>query len=185
MTLTDIASLSSAISGIAVVASLVFLYFQIRQVTAQVKQAEKNQRSIVEQGRSTRVSDIQMHVASEPTLAVAVEKAMTGAADMTQTEFTQFRLYTYARFALSEDTFLQHKNGLMSDEAFATWERTFVVGFGAPGPRVMWKWVRQSYDPEFVAFTDKIMARAVVRGGDDLARWNTDLAAEKATGGTA
>ena len=50
MTLSDLASLGSFVSGVAVLVSLVFLYFQLRQIGAQMKQAEKNQRAMMTQG---------------------------------------------------------------------------------------------------------------------------------------
>jgi hypothetical protein len=42
MSLSDLASLGSFVSGAAVLVSPVFLYFQLRQLSGQVKQAEKN-----------------------------------------------------------------------------------------------------------------------------------------------
>jgi len=50
MTLSDLASLGSFVSGVAVLVSLAFLYFQLRQIGAQMKQAEKNQRAMMTQG---------------------------------------------------------------------------------------------------------------------------------------
>jgi len=180
MTLTDFASISSAISGIAVVASLVFLYFQVRQVGEQVKLAEKSARAIIAQERVNRISGIQMQAAAEPSLADASFNGMAGA-ELTPTQFNQFRAYTVARFLNSEDSYFRHKNGLLSDEAFATFERTFDSAFRSPGVRVMWKKTRAGFDPEFVAFTDGILARTpLVPAGDDFAQWKADLAAESA-----
>jgi hypothetical protein len=184
MSLSDLASVGSFVSSIAVLVSLVLLYFQIRQVAEQVKLAEKNQISIIEQGRSNRVTDVLIQIASEPTLADAVEKGMTGAPDMTQTQFNQFRFFTYARFAVAEDSFLQHQNGQMSDAAFTSFARIFGGAFGSAGFRVHWKSVRRGYDPGFVAFCDTLMAKAAAIRDDDFARWNADVAAEKTAGGT-
>jgi flagellar biosynthesis/type III secretory pathway M-ring protein FliF/YscJ len=54
MSLSDLAALGSFISGVAVLASLVFLFFQMRQMTEQVRQSERNQRALMQQGRSMR-----------------------------------------------------------------------------------------------------------------------------------
>ena len=51
MLLNDLASIGSFTSGVAVLISLVFLCFQLRQVNAQVVLAEKNQ-PLVRQGRT-------------------------------------------------------------------------------------------------------------------------------------
>ena len=47
MSLPDLASLGSFVSGIAVLGSLVFLYLQMRQIGAQIEQAERNQRAAI------------------------------------------------------------------------------------------------------------------------------------------
>jgi hypothetical protein len=48
MSLSDLAALGSFVSGVAVLVSLVFLYFQLRQVGAQVQQAERNQQAMIQ-----------------------------------------------------------------------------------------------------------------------------------------
>jgi hypothetical protein len=50
MSLSALAEIGSFISGVAILSSLIFLYFQLRQINHQVKQAEKNQRSAIRQG---------------------------------------------------------------------------------------------------------------------------------------
>jgi len=157
MSLSDMASIGSFVSAIAVLISLLLLYFQLVQLSAQVKLAEKSQRAAIQQERSARISDIQMRI-TDPVLSEAVDKGMAGDSDMTRLQVSQFRSYSQARFGISEDTFYQHKNGLLSDEAFATFEKTYAGAFRFPGPRVAWKWVRGGFNAEFVAFTDRIAA---------------------------
>ena len=57
MTLADLAALGSFVSGFAVLVSLVFLYFQLRQLNAQVLQGERNQRALLNQGVATRITE--------------------------------------------------------------------------------------------------------------------------------
>src|SRR5690348_18217117 len=63
MTLSDLASLGSFISGFAVLVSLIFLYFQLRQISEQVNQTERNQRALMQQGRANRVTDTTLRLA--------------------------------------------------------------------------------------------------------------------------
>ena len=51
MSLSDLAALGSFISGIAVIVTLVFLLVQTRQTL-------KNQRSLMQQGRTARIVDL-------------------------------------------------------------------------------------------------------------------------------
>src|SRR5215472_17064452 len=57
MSLSDLASLGSFVSGVAVLASLIFLFFQIRQMPEQVKRSEKNQQAAVGQGRAAILTE--------------------------------------------------------------------------------------------------------------------------------
>jgi hypothetical protein len=180
MTLSDLASIGSFVSGAGVLVSLVFLYFQLRQVNAQVRLAERNQQAAVQQQRVGLLVDILMRE-TEPSLLEAVQNAMSGAEDVTAMQVARFQRYHFARFSLSEENFYQHQGGLLSDEAFSRFERTFSGAFRFPGVRVMWKRNRARYGPEFVTFADRLCADAqILAADDDLARWKADIAAEKA-----
>ena len=60
MSLSDLASLGSFVSGLAVLISLVLLFFQLRQLNQQVRQTERNQQASIRHGRITRGVDIQL-----------------------------------------------------------------------------------------------------------------------------
>ena len=84
MSLSVLASLGSAISGFAVLISLVFLYFQLRQVTEQIRQAERNQRATIAQFRASRTVDAMLQ-GCEASMADAFFKATAVEADLTMT----------------------------------------------------------------------------------------------------
>jgi hypothetical protein len=73
MSLSQLAEIGSFTSGVAILASLIFLYFQLRQINQQVKQAEKNQQSAIRQGRASRSVSIVL-TGIEPSLADAFVK---------------------------------------------------------------------------------------------------------------
>lgn len=50
MSLSDLAALGSFVGGVAVLVSLIFLYFQLRQIGAQMAQADNNQRALMSWG---------------------------------------------------------------------------------------------------------------------------------------
>jgi hypothetical protein len=60
MSLSDLASIGSFVSGFAVLVSLIFLYFQLRQIHAQVLQEEKNQQAANRAVRTSRIVEILM-----------------------------------------------------------------------------------------------------------------------------
>ena len=70
MSLMDLASIGSFMSGVAVVVSLVYLALQVRQ-------AQKNQRALMQQGRAARICDLLLRL-SEPSMASTYRKALRG-----------------------------------------------------------------------------------------------------------
>ena len=70
MTLSDLASIGSLLSSIAVLVSLVYLSLQL-------KQADRNQQAAIRLGRSTRFVEIGI-ACTEPSLADAIAKGMAG-----------------------------------------------------------------------------------------------------------
>jgi hypothetical protein len=178
MTLSDLASIGSFISGLAVLVSLVFLYFQLRQVGTQVQQAERNQQASIRQGRATRVVAMNL-AATEPSLADALAKVVAGATGMTNTQLTQYGAFCRATFLNGEDSFFQHKDGLLSDASFASYTGGMLATFSLPGFRVQWKYQRGIFASEYVAFMDKLVVEAPkVSLVDRVAQWNADIATE-------
>jgi hypothetical protein len=181
MSLADLASLGSFVSGVGVVASLLLLFFQLRQVTAQVRLAERNQMAAIQQERYGRVFEVHL-AGTEPAAAAAIAKGMAGARNMSPTEISQFQAYAEARFQISENTFLQHEAGLLSDAVFAAFRKGVVAGLGSPGIRIMWRRARVSHAAEFVAFVDDMITQAPRTAPvDALAQWQAEVAADEAS----
>src|SRR5262249_35202684 len=122
MSLSDLASLGSFVSGVAVLISLIFLYFQLRQVNRQVLQSEKNQQAMIRQARSTRTVDIALRGTELP-FADAMESIMSDPeGGPSATALRQFSAYWRASFYSWEDAFYQHEEGLFSDLAFSAFK---------------------------------------------------------------
>lgn len=115
MSLSDLASIGSFVSAIAVIISLIY-------VSVQVRQAHRNQQASIRQGRSTRIVNLFIE-ASNPSVADAVAKGIAGATDISSTQFEQFRYYCMAHISHAEDSFYQHQDGLLNDAAFETFCR--------------------------------------------------------------
>jgi len=179
VSLSDLASLGSLVSGVAVPISLVFLYFQVRQVNLQVQQAEKNQQAAIRQERASRTVGINL-AATDPAMADALRKGSFGTRDISMTELTQYVAHTRATFINCEDTFYQHKEGLLNDDAFASFVAGMRGSFAMPGFRAQWKLARSNYGPDFVELMNKLLAEAQVSplAPDFLERWHSLVAAD-------
>jgi hypothetical protein len=172
MSLSDLASLGTFVSGAAVLVSLIFLYFQLGQLSRQVRQAEKNQQAAVRQGRTATAVQIALALA-DPEVASA---AIAVEAEPTDIQVRQFLGLMRALFANYEDTFYQHRAGLLDDLAFESWKRTALAGLRSAPRRVAWKWVRGAFGAEFEAFIDQLVAEAPLTSDRGAERWKADLA---------
>jgi hypothetical protein len=183
MTLSDLAAIGSFISGMAVLVSLIFLYFQLRQVNTQVMQSERNQQASIRAARASRIIDLFMGSA-HPSVAEAVVKGMRGFSDMSETQVFQFISYGSARFFNAEDSFYQHREGLLNEYNIDAVTNGLRTSFASPGMRTVYKRSRVMMGREFVEFADQLLAATPVAAGPDLAaRFMADLAAELAGAG--
>jgi len=179
MTLADLASLGSFVSGIAVLVSLVFLYFQLRQIAVQIRQAERNQQAAIRQNRVGRIVD-SLIATQDASSAEAVWKGQWGNDDITLTQLLQFSNHALSRLFNAEDTFYQHRDGFLNDDGHASFVRTMRAMYTRPGMRAMYRQTRGLFGPEFVAFMDGVLAEVpAIENGDALASWKEQLAAER------
>jgi hypothetical protein len=173
MSLTDLASLGSFVSAVAVLISLIYL-------SLQVKQAERNQQASIRATRVTRIVDIYMRLA-EPSLSDAMSNASAGA-NVSDTEVRQFVFYCGARFYQAEDSFNQFQEGLLDQRAFDSLVAGLKNSLSEPGMRAYYKRHRDSFaNGNFIEFMDKLVAETrLVPALDVAAQWRADVAAEMA-----
>jgi len=155
MSLSDLASLGSFVSAAAVLVSLVFLYFQLRQMNAQVIQTEKNQRALINQGAVNRSSDIVMWLADHSAL---LSKNAYGEHEFTDEEIWKLAMAQRVSFVASQDVYVQHRAGLVDQITFDNNLGTLKVQLAIPGVRAIWRMSRESYAPEWREFIDKLIA---------------------------
>jgi hypothetical protein len=116
MTLSDLASLGSFVSGMAVMVSFVFLALQIRQ-------SNRNQRALMQQGRAGRAWEGAFRVA-DPALSAVFYKGLRRPDDLSADELDQFLSICRAAFLSGEDSFLQYKSGLLDRTAYGSLARS-------------------------------------------------------------
>jgi len=176
MSLTDLASLGSFASGVAVLVSLVFLYFQLRQVGEQVRQAEKNQRAIIQQGRVARSSD-QLFRLADASLAAIWMKALSAPESLTSDEAFQFLLIQTAMLRSVEDVFFQHELGLLDDKSLQNQLGPLRGLMRTRSAVAVWKTVKAGYDPGFVKRIEAMIPDELDSGDKpSIFSWRNELA---------
>jgi hypothetical protein len=182
MSLTDVAAFASIVSSAAVALSLFYVALQVRQ-------AEKNQRGLMQQGRADRVGNALLQIA-EPSRASVWIKGGQDPEALSAEELERFLLLCRSAFVSGEDSFLQHKAGLLDEAAF----RSYAAGIrgqltGSRGLRVAWRVLSHQFGADFSAFVDDVIAQIAPQPATDrLALWNQLLgedAARADRGGTA
>ncbi|HEY1709485.1 MAG TPA: hypothetical protein VGG10_14555 [Rhizomicrobium sp.] len=161
------AALGSFVSGVAVLVSLVFLYFQLRQVSRELKLTEKNQRAMMQQGRSARASDAIMKL-SEPYASQILHQSVSDR-PLSGPETRSYLGFVMAQHMSWEDTFLQHSAGTLDSKSLETDEAALRFLASQPAYRAAWQMVRLQYGHDYRAYVDRIIGEAPVQMPGDVA----------------
>ena len=174
MTLTDLASIGSLLSATAVAVSLVYLALQVRQT-------EKNQRALVQQGRAERVSRAVFELAQED-YSTLYHKGARHPESLTAPELDRFLMICRAAFLSAEDSFLQHKAGLMDETSYASFIAGAHANLTSPGFRAAWSSLAPYFGADFRAFPDARVAERALPAApvDPFTRWTAVLEAQRA-----
>jgi hypothetical protein len=173
MTLSDIATVASIVSSVALTISLVYVALQVRQ-------AEKNQRGLMQQGRANRLTADLMQLA-EPQLASIWVRGLHAPETLEGEELERYLLLCRAAFISGEDSFLQHRTGLLDESAF----RSYTAGVrgqlsGSGGLRAAWAVLSHQFGPEYVAYMSEQLGHAMPQPPQGRpGQWNAALKAAR------
>jgi hypothetical protein len=176
MTLSDLAAIGSLVSGIAVVVTLIFLLFQMRQTN-------RNQRSLMQQGRTARITDIFLRQ-TDLGLSATVTRAMLVDMTLDRAEAHTVNVLGAALFWSFGDSFLQHKSGLLDEESWKQELSSLRTQLALPHMRVVWKLHRSHLTGAYRAFVDALIQEIKPRKGfDEYEVWKSMMAKELADAG--
>ena len=186
MTLSDLASIGSLVSGGAVLASLGFLYFQMRQMAEQMQQSRRNQQAAIRQGQASALMEVNWRL-TDPDYVGAIADVVEGRPANTINQIHLLTAWTRAVFQMLSENFEQHKEGLLTARDLEATVRGAADALRFPGVRVAWQWDKSIYREDFAAFIDAILADTPIQRSERdaaLAQWNSYAASElaKATG---
>jgi hypothetical protein len=172
MTLSDLASLGSFVSGLAVLASLLYLAVQLRQ-------ARKHQQSLMRQGQTGRLLDLYMQIAGNEELATIFDKGrdVPNAAELSSTEYLRLA-FVYRAFTLSrEESYLQYKAGLLDEATLESLKAATRRLLSVRGARAHWKINRDNFSTDYAAWMDELLASTGVSASSEFERWKAAVAA--------
>jgi hypothetical protein len=173
VTLSDLAAIGSFVSSAAVVATLAFLVLQMRQ-------ANKNQKALLQQGRSARVTALILK-RTEPELSKALTRGLQADLAIEDCQVEAINAFFAALFWSIEDSFLQYRAGLLLPTSWETDAATLRGFFAVPACRVAWTMNRDLMGGEYREHVDALMRGIKPQGPSDiLATWRTLMSHELA-----
>jgi hypothetical protein len=149
MSFSDLASLGSFVSGIAVVISFVFLGLQIRQ-------ADRNQRAVLNAQTASMMSEHMLRL-TEPHLAEPYSRMMEGGTDFTPTEFLQLMGIVTALLGDYEDIDTRRRLGLADAEGAEGAKKGLSNLLSFPFTRALWSMGETTFTPSFRAHVNAII----------------------------
>ena len=144
----DLASLGSLLSSVAVLVSLLFVGLQIRQ-------SNRNQRSLMQQGRSARNVDLLSRL-TDPKLSELLLRVLRGEA-VTDPEYLVLYGYIASVYWSYEDSFLQFRSGTLDATSWASDVSTLKRLLKNPAYRAVWHTAREAMATDYQSFLDGII----------------------------
>ena len=142
MSLSDLAAIGSFVSGLAVLASLIFVGFQLRQNTQAV-------RAGASQAHSYNWHQITMPVVESGDFARIWRLGLDGLESLTEDERVRFYALAGAILRFFEGARLQWRHGQLDREHWYNVEKTAIDFAATPGFEAYWAARRHWLSPEF------------------------------------
>jgi hypothetical protein len=173
MTLSDLAALGSFVSGVAVIVTLFFLLLQMRQTN-------KNQKALLQQGRSARVTELILR-RTEPELSKALSRGLQADLTIDLSQVETVNAFFAALFWSIEDSFLQYRAGLLIATGWQTDDATLRGFLAVPACRVAWIMNRDLMSGDYRNYVDALLRDIKPRAAADaLATWRSLMAQDLA-----
>lgn len=156
MTLSDFATLSTAISGVAVTVSLIYLIIQTRQNT-------RHTRALIHQGATARTISIMLANQNHDSSAAWI-RGNGGTVTPDTISDVQFGLMCSTAISALSDLHSQYRDGLMTEEQMGAYRDQFSGLLAQPGMRKYWNGRREGIvkaAPDLCAFIDSLCVEEV------------------------
>jgi hypothetical protein len=150
MTLTDIASIASVASSIAVLSSLVYLSLQLRQ-------SARNQVATVHHDRLGHTQAYLTAIFSNPEMMDIQMRGQAADETMSTVQANQFVFSQYANLLFYEEYFFMRRDGMIDEARYLHTISNLRLIAQEPGTRAAWGVLKVVFTPAFVAFFDEVM----------------------------
>lgn len=162
MTLATLVNIGSLVSSLAVLVSLAYLALQVRQ-------GARIQRSKMDRGRADQVGVWLQYIAQADT-APLILRGHAGDPTLDAAECHRYLWSMYPLFLHFEDSYYQHRDGMLGDAQYASILGHLRSQSSTPGFRALWQHIRSRFPEGFAGFVDSVMREVPVTGAE-VAGW--------------
>ncbi|HVU19383.1 MAG TPA: hypothetical protein VHE09_01540 [Rhizomicrobium sp.] len=155
MTLSDFATITTAVSGIAVTVSIVYLALQTHQNV-------KHTRALINQGRVTLIAEMLL-TSADPEVAAAYLAGTGREATQDAVRKMQFEAFATAQMFGWQDSFSQHERGLLDDDIYKAMRASVTQAMRHPAFREAYEVRFRTPGTKFCAFIDDAIANSSAR----------------------
>ena len=146
MTLDQLANLGELVGGVGVIASLLFVGFQLRQITRTLKISAND--GIVEQ-----IRDSALRIAENDGIASSMLKGFPGE-ELDGLEKYRFALVMQSYIFMVSNAFFQRRSGVLDPETWESIASQFKNAMNSPGASSYWRGSGTNYPEEFASFVN-------------------------------
>jgi len=133
----------------------------------------------MQQGRADRTSQAALTLAQKD-LSSIWHRGVAGDPNLSRDEFGQRLLLCRAAFLSGEDSYMQHKAGLLSEAAFASYVAGVHYYMSLPGMRAAWPISSGQIGRAFVEFVSAELAHApLAPSADSYEGWKAQVRAAR------
>jgi hypothetical protein len=148
MTISDLASVGSLISGLGVLISLLYL-------ASQVRLGMRATRSQIHQNILTGWLGLSDLVATNArTFSAGIAATAETFAAMSDADKLAYIAVIFVFFKHFENSFLQYQEGVIRSEDWNAWTNQMLMYWKMPGVQLFWKMRRDAFSPAFVRFVE-------------------------------
>lgn len=158
VTLDDLGNIGEFVGALAVVISLVYLAFQIRQNTRQLDHNSEVVAANVELDNARLAAEFNANVAGSSELADLWTRGIFGNEDVSPEEATRIGFLLGDLFYRLEGLYHQHRRGFLPAESWTPWERLMCSALSSPLPRGWWESRAHPFSADFTGHVDRLLA---------------------------
>jgi hypothetical protein len=150
MSLSDLSSIGSLISGVGVMISLIYLALQIRQ-------SSRNQQATIHHDRVARMQEFTASIASDRESMDCWIRGNAGDDTLDPNQTCRYGILVFADMLLFQEYFHQRHEGMLNAARYTTNLRILRSQCPELGFRAAWHTMAPMFEPRFVASVNQLM----------------------------